>query len=330
MAVISSQHNADSAAGESLQVRLEKSCHDNDVTPTVLCGKEFTSQVPFMSLPDDCAVVWEKQAAGHISPRRLVQAQIVLSRRGGCHVICDVVTAIKEDHDKQCIELHLEYHAPLYAKSVILATGSASKYVNIFPGNLSLAATGMTQTVLLVEVSDEQAKEFAAMPSLLLDDVWPANKESDLHFHHAYILPPIRYPDGRFYLKIGHGKVYDYPVRDFDAYRRWYCGSGLPEAASLLERVLQLLLPTLRPLSLKTDTCVTMVTPSGQVYVDRVPGVSCGDLFVATGGNGGAAKSSDEIGLVAAKLATARAWSYDLPADTFKAHWSAKKVGAKL
>lgn len=55
---------------------------------------------------------------------------------------------------------------------------------------------------------------------------------------------------------------------------------------------------------------------SGYPYADQLDE----NLFVVTGGNGSAAKSSDEIGRVGALLAAHGSWTYDLDAAHFKAH----------
>jgi hypothetical protein len=45
------------------------------------------------------------------------------------------------------------------------------------------------------------------------------------------------------------------------------------------------------------------------------------EAYARVGGNGKAAKSSDEIGRLAANLVLAGGWQDDLPAEAFRAHF---------
>ena len=61
------------------------------------------------------------------------------------------------------------------------------------------------------------------------------------------------------------------------------------------------------------DYCVVTETKTDRPYIDKVHA----QLGVAIGGNGYAAKSSDEIGRIAAALMT-DGWSSDIPKDVFR------------
>jgi sarcosine oxidase / L-pipecolate oxidase len=78
------------------------------------------------------------------------------------------------------------------------------------------------------------------------------------------------------------------------------------------------LIPGLAPLHVLSDACATCNTPGRRPYIGPVGP----NLFVATGGNGFAAKSSDEIGRLGAvcALATDGEWEGDteLPSTLFK------------
>jgi len=70
----------------------------------------------------------------------------------------------------------------------------------------------------------------------------------------------------------------------------------------------------LKPVSVHYDNCVTTHTPSCRPYIDLLTPT----LGVALGGNGYAAKSSDEIGRIAADLLVNGEWSHDLARDAFR------------
>lgn len=64
-----------------------------------------------------------------------------------------------------------------------------------------------------------------------------------------------------------------------------------------------------------TDPNMNSYTAHDYPYIDQL----AEGVFVCTGGCGGAAKSSDEIGRAGALLAQYGEWRYDLPAATFRA-----------
>ena len=90
------------------------------------------------------------------------------------------------------------------------------------------------------------------------------------------------------------------PLRPGEEVLDWYRSGGDAAAAEEMEGMMRELVPGLNPATPTTsDACATCHTPTGRPYVGRLrPGLS-----VATGGNGLAAKSSDEIGRLGAVCA---------------------------
>ena len=74
----------------------------------------------------------------------------------------------------------------------------------------------------------------------------------------------------------------------------------------------------------KGDYCVVTETKTDRPYIDKVHA----QLGVAIGGNGYAAKSSDEIGRIAASMMI-DGWRSDIPKDTFRLHIR-RKTNANL
>ena len=68
------------------------------------------------------------------------------------------------------------------------------------------------------------------------------------------------------------------------------------------------------------DSCVVVETPTRRPYVDTVHD----QLGVALGGNGYAAKSSDEIGRLAATMLLGVEWDPDIPRDAVKLRYKHK------
>lgn len=65
-----------------------------------------------------------------------------------------------------------------------------------------------------------------------------------------------------------------------------------------------------------------METPNQRLYVDKLES----NLYIATGCNGYAAKSSDEIGRLVATLALTDKWDCPYPAEDFKCKFRKQTV----
>ena len=100
----------------------------------------------------------------------------------------------------------------------------------------------------------------------------------------TYILPPILYPDGRIYLKLGHGDHFETDVSTAEELDAWYKdGKGNPEAVESLATFIRSLIPTLKVEEVIGGCCVTSKTPTKDApYIDE----AVAGLFVAAGGCG--------------------------------------------
>merc|ERR1712217_1019527 len=79
----------------------------------------------------------------------------------------------------------------------------------------------------------------------------------------------------------------------------WYRSGGDEDATKVRTEILHSLVPGLSPLDIVSDACCCPRTPTSLPYIGSVaPG-----HFVVIGSNGLAAKSSDEIGRLAAGVA---------------------------
>jgi sarcosine oxidase len=136
------------------------------------------------------------------------------------------------------------------------------------------------RTVALFRVSDDEAARLAAMPSAVLR--LPGE---------YYLLPPIRYPDGRAYLKLG-GDPDDVVLADADAIGDWFRSGGNPAVRDHLEGVMRAIMPDLAIEAVEMDACVTTWTADGRPEI----GSLSPRLAVATAGCGAGAKCSDELG----------------------------------
>ena len=132
----------------------------------------------------------------------------------------------------------------------------------------------------------------------------------------TYVLPPILYPDGHYYLKLGHGANYERILETQEEVADWYrAGTGDTEAVEELRRFICHLVPGLDVQAVVGGCCVTANTrDKAAPYIDQV----VEGLYVACGGCGYAAKSCDEIGNIAAGLALTGEWLSDIDRELFR------------
>jgi sarcosine oxidase len=109
-------------------------------------------------------------------------------------------------------------------------------------------------------------------------------------------VPPTLFPNGKHLLKIG-GTTLAAPIAQSTVeVGAWFRSGGSKSEAETLFDVIRALLPNRQITPSDFKPCVVTNTPSGLPHIMRVSNTAA----VAVGGNGGAAKSSDEIGRLAA------------------------------
>lgn len=241
---------------------------------------------PFFGFPDDSDAVFEATGAGHVSPRNLVAAQTRLTELAGGTVTRAEVDAI---HDRGGhVEIVTSDGGAITAGRVLVAAGGFTNCGGLLPAPLDMTVYG--RTVTFFEVDEQEAARLAAMPSLIFEP-------EDVHVG-IYMLPPIRYPNGRHYLKIG-GDVVDIVLQSEDAVRAWFRTPGNEQARAHLVANMAALVPGLKIVGTHTETCVVSYTPTGYPAIGWTSSPS---IAVMAGGCGAAAKSSDEIGRLGAEL----------------------------
>ncbi|SLN36783.1 Monomeric sarcosine oxidase [Pseudoruegeria aquimaris] len=223
----------------------------------------------------------EPLRAGHISPRRLVAAQVESARRAGARLMPHAALAIEET--AQAVRVETAGGAVSCVRLLVAAGGySASLLPGIAPVRV------FARTVALFEVSEAQAAALADMPALVLLE--PSGRD-------PYLLPPIRYPDGRLYLKLG-GDPADRPLRSAQEIGAWFRSGGDPQVGAYLRGWIERFMPGLEILSQRLDACMTSFSADGQPILRRLSD----RVAVATAGCGKGAKCSDELGRLGAAL----------------------------
>lgn len=251
-----------------------------------------------LRFPSGFTTLFEPAPAGHIDPRRLVAAQLRIADAHGASTVRRPAHSIKKIKGGFAITCGA---TTVRAEQVLVATGAYGN--DLLPEPLAMSVR--PEAVILGEVLNP----IEDMPSIiyLLDSP---------HFDDSYFVPPVRYPDGRFYLKMGGSDSSAGTFTTNDEKHAWMSGHQADAQLDEMRELVQSVLPDQEFLSWHMKPCLITDTASGLPYVDEIDD----GLFVALGGNGHAAKSSDALGALAASLMAEGSWrDIQLEAQAFAA-----------
>ena len=276
---------------------------------------------PYLRFSDDFVAWDEVGEAGYINPRQLVEAQLKAAADQGAHVIREIVDSLSSNGKGVTIRTRKPPSVPptgqgeaIRARKVLLCAGGYSN--TLLDANLDMRTKG--HTILLAEVAPAEVARLRKMPAIIST------------FNHAdvsslYMLPPVPYPDGKTYIKLGlSGNTDELPAPEpfFDARRNdrelldWFHTDGRADIAEAMKDALHRMIPGLRAESCHSVPCLITSTAHGNPYIDALDE---GRIYVTTGGNGYAAKSSDAIGRLGAQLCSTGEWQSDFSRDDFRA-----------
>lgn len=286
-------------ASDYLQ-RSEAAGRPNGAQTEWLDAAGIGARFPFLSVASDTTGLHETGRAGHVSPRAMVRAQTEAARRRGAAVIAQEASAIRSVGGG--VEVDTVGGDTLRAEKALVAAGAFTDACGLTPAPLELRVFG--RTVVLARIEGDLLDELADMPTL-------GQAETG-----AYILPPIRYPDGHSYLKMGLGSTDDPDLRTREDFTRWYRSAGSEANRRDFREFLTALIPSLARCGTWTSaTCSVAWTATGYPYIDTVAGTN---ITVAVGGNGKGAKSSDDWGWIAARMVAGGDWDHPVDAGLLR------------
>lgn len=272
-----------------------------DVTYDRLTGNALAQAFPALRVAPGTTVLHEATGAGWIDPRAFVRAQIAVGVQHGLTVAYEPM--LTADVRSGPLSVTTRSGREFVGEHALFAMGPYSAFD--LPIADTVALEVYARTVVHVRLSELQLWELGPVPSLIV--------RGEVDEDNCYILPPARYPDGHWYIKIGGGKRAQ-RIRSRDELTEWYAGPGDPELRAALVKRLHRLLPVTRGHSGVTQACAITTAPSSLPRVVRLSERA----HLATGGNGHAAKSGDEIGRIAAQTVLARSSEErDYPAGVF-------------
>jgi glycine/D-amino acid oxidase-like deaminating enzyme len=288
---------------KSIRARTDKilsQAVDDDVRVERMAQDALGRTFPMLGLPQITGGVeglFEPTGAGLLNPRRLVSAQLALATDVGATVVRGAVVATQKRRGVWRLQVNSELgHSEIRAKSLLIATGALTNHNGLLPQDSLLAMQAHTEPNLFFEVNEPPSSGIWNLPPVVTvdpDDVGNANKST-------YMIPPVRYPDGKWYTRIGPGmQPFVYRLATAAEMIDWYRAQRVtPEQFQFL-----------------SAACIVEKTVTGYPYIGFLDDDET--LAVAVGGNGHGARGSDEIGRLAALTMAGKPLDCPLPGDTF-------------
>ncbi len=297
-----------------------RQCHEANIPVHRMNSEDIKDRWPYLKPPQLSGGVeglFEEQMAGYLNPRRLVAAQQCLFERAGGSILRGNVHHVVKNKQSNLWQLTVSQQGQshdIYAKHILIAAGAFVNHNGILPDGHQLDLHAFTEPNLLFEVDEKDRHTFQKMPTTITvdpDDV--GNKNVSI-----YLLPPIQYPDGKWYIRIGPGMQPIVSQLDsHESMRSWYIQQQITqEQRTFLADMLQMLMPDFKAKSIKEACCIVEKTPSHHPYIGQIND-DC-SLNVVVGGNGHGARGSDEIGRLAASVVLEKKWDFPIPQNHFK------------
>jgi sarcosine oxidase len=235
----------------------------------------LAERFPFLRSTAGMQGYFEPQNAGYISPRRLVRAQTIAAERAGARITNEPALGISESGSGVTIRTR---SGSVEAERVLVAAGGHTQSLL----GQSLGFTVFGRTVALFRLGAAEVQRLAGMPSMRC--IGPKGEN-------PYILPPIPYPDGQTWLKLG-GDPVDLPLASEADIKDWFRSGGSILVADVLQ---EQILDRIRDLKFEERRVVPCMTTFGKSGLPCIGPLS-ERVSVAFCCYGKSAKCSDELG----------------------------------
>jgi sarcosine oxidase len=268
------------AEGEAFMSAVAQVAETEGIAAEWLGAPDFEARFPFLRLRPGDLASYEARGAGHISPRTLVRAQGICAANAGASVIAEEAVAVEDKGayaELRCASTTLQ------VDHVLVATGA---FCRDLLGDVVADVVPYKRTVAFFRLGAADQARLGRMPTLI-----HKTGEDD-----PYILPPIRYPDGHSYIKLG-GDPDEIPALAPGELAEWYRSGGSDAVGDYLREVLLRRIPDLDFEAMHVAPCSTTFSPEDKPRIGPVsPRVS-----MAVAGCGRGAKCSDELGRMASE-----------------------------
>lgn len=267
-----------------MEARAAEFYPDTEKLADASLGERF----PYFHFPQGVRALYQATHGGHLNPRQHIAAQNKALELHGGAMIDEIALEIETSESGVRVKTETGWAT---GDRVLLATGAFANVGGIIPRKIEFGVN--PHTTVLGEIRPEQLSSLEGMPSL-------SYRIGDDPLRFIYFMPPIQYPDGKQYVKIGHSKA-GLIANDRETLTRWFQGDGDPAQVEWLTEALHQLLPEVRFASLHSRACVTTQSPTGTQFIDRFDN---GPIYSLLADHGQCGKSADELGYMAARYLT--------------------------
>ncbi|HAQ83007.1 MAG: N-methyl-l-tryptophan oxidase [Bradyrhizobium sp. PARBB1] len=254
-------------------------CADEAIGCEAYRDAALAERFPFLQSTSGMLGYFEPRNAGYISPRRLVRAQAIAAEHAGARIIDEAALGISETASGVTIRTR---SGNLEAERVLVAAGGHTQSLL----GRSLGVTVYARTAALFRLDRAEVERLAGMPSMRC-----LGPKGD----NPYILPPIPYPDGQTWLKLG-GDPVDRPLGSEADIKDWFRSGGSVDVADHLQAQI---LDRIRDLEFEERRVVPCMTSFGDTGLPLIGPLS-ERVTVAFCCYGKSAKCSDELGRLGA------------------------------
>jgi sarcosine oxidase len=266
--------------GETTDVAsVGKICAEDGILCEAYHDTGLAERFPYLGSTAGMQGYFEPRNAGYISPRRLVRAQTIAAERAGARIIDEPALGISESGSSVAIRTR---SGSVEAERVLVAAGGHTQSLL----GRSLGFTVYGRTAALFRLGAAEVQRLAGMPSMRC--LGPKGEN-------PYILPPISYPDGQTWLKLG-GDPVDLPLESEANIKHWFQSGGSIDVADRLQKQI---LDRIRDLKFEERRVVPCMTTYGDTGLPCIGPLS-ERVAVAFGCYGKSAKCSDELGRLGA------------------------------
>lgn len=241
-----------------------------------------------------------------VNPRDLTRAELAAATAAGAVLVRDSVVDVgPSTSGRRAVTTRGGQRWS--AGTVIVATGASTNTNGFLPRPLAMEVFGATVT--LVEVADPA--EFDGYPGLMYLKAGARGVA-----YGGIVMPPLRYPDGKWYVKCAGDSVLANPLTTAADIGAWVRTGGVPGDIGTARALLAELMPDKAFGAAHTRPCLVSANHSLHPYIDVVDD----GLVVATEGERGV-MAADEVGRLTAHLAATGGWRDGLPRELFAARW---------
>ncbi len=251
-------------------------------------GNLLNEAFPEFHFPGISRGILEDAPSGFINPRLLIEAQLkVFVKNNGI-----IINEIAQDviHENNSIKIITHEGNVFRSKNVLITAGAFSNSFNLLPLKLNFKLK--SETTIWARVNKEEAIRLQRLPSLLYEINSP-------EIQNIYLIQPVQYPDGEYYLKMGSNIPEDIYFEKLEDIQKWFRTIDMNLNLEKLRRALLQLMPNIKVEEFIPRKCIVTRTQHGKPYIGAV---NDKELFVAAGGNGYGAMCSDALGHIAAHL----------------------------